>query len=332
MPANRYQLRREPTEPGLIDELATHHERVGLDGLLRHRGRGVRVGRVPGVDAVDGFRWGPFEQFSQRWWPQGIEVRGPHDELLLVSWFAQPRGRRGSKRHQGVRVTVVDRRDPRHPRAHHVLLVEAVRDGSEIRMDVVPVHAGGIAWVGDRLWVAATHGGFRTFDLRDILRVRGRAPHGYRHVLPQSTSERASGSSGDERMRYSFVSVERTPGGGGPHLIVGEYGDHQRGRVSRMPLTPENAHIDAELVELHTPGIPRMQGAAVIKGRWFITASNGTEAGDLWVGSPTDGWTRHPRALPPGPEDLAASDDGERLWSLSEYPGKRWVFSLNARR
>ena len=323
----RYELRSEPTEPPLIDELARVHTRIGLDGVLQRRGRRARVARVPGAGsvAVDGFRWGSLEQFSRRWWPQGIEVRGGHDELILVSWFAQPRPRRDATSSQGARVTVVDRREPRHPRVHHVLLVEPVRDGARIRLDAVPIHAGGIAWVGDRLWVAATFGGFRTFALGDILSVRGRAPFGYRHVLPQRSVERAMGGVGDERMRYSFVSVERSGAGRDARLVVGEFGDHEHGRLSRIALSAGGP----ELVEVHGPGIPRMQGAAVIGDRWFVSASNGTDAGDLWLGSPAAGWTQRAGVLPPGPEDLAASEDGERLWSLSEYPGRRWVFRVD---
>src|ERR1700712_1289560 len=113
----RYELRGESTPEGLVDELAAAHPRIGLAGLLRRRGRRARVGSVPSLAAVDGFRWGLFDSWSVRWWPQGIEVLSGHDDsLLVVSWFAQPR----SGVTQGARITVVDRRDPRRPRYHHV--------------------------------------------------------------------------------------------------------------------------------------------------------------------------------------------------------------------
>jgi hypothetical protein len=35
-----------------------------------------------------------------------------------------------------------------------------------------------------------------------------------------------------------------------------------------------------------------------------------------------------PRAMPPGPEDVCHRADDDLLWSLSEYPGKRFVFSM----
>lgn len=341
----RYQVHRENPDPRLIDELAARHARVGIAGILGARGRRARPAAVPAPAAVEGFRWDSFDEWSQRWWPQGIEVLAGadagRDDVLLVSWFAQQR-RGGS---QGARLTVVDRRDPQRPRYHHVLLVEPFRDGATIGMRPVGIHAGGIAVVGSRLYVAATYGGLRRFNLGDILRVRGRGPFGYRHVLPQSGHERLVGGEGDSRMRFSFVSVERTPGEGrgeGPghaeHLVVGEFGaEHHGRRLGRVPLTAADtdAGPDAvervEVIDVHEPGIARMQGAAVVDGAWFVSASHGSRPGDLWVGS--DGaWVRHPAVLPPGPEDLSASHDGRRLWSLSEFPRRRWVFTMDAER
>lgn len=326
----RYELHGEQPERGLIDEFAAMHRRIGIAGLLRGRGRRARAGRVPASAAIEGFRWGLLDDWSQRWWPQGIDLlEGPgegRDEVLLVSWFAQER--HGAS--QGARITVVDRRDRRRPRYHHVLLVEPWRDGSVIRMRSVGIHAGGLALIGDRLYAAATYGGLRRFELGDILRVRGRGPFGYRHVLPQSGHERLVGGDGDDRMRFSFVSLERDSSGGDPHLVVGEFGPEARGRrLGRVAIGDRAARV--EVIDLHEPGIPRMQGATVVDGAWFVTASHGSKPGDLWVGS-CGAWVQHRGVLPPGPEDLSASHDGRRLWSLSEYPHARWVFAIDVQR
>jgi hypothetical protein len=333
----RYEVHGQQPEHGLLDELMAGHHRVGIDGLLRRRGRRAYPGRPAVPAAVEGFRWGTLDGWSRRWWPQGIEVlegygagNEDHDGVLLVSWFAQQR--RGAT--QGARITVVDRRDPRRPRYHHVLLVEPVREGSVARMRAVEIHAGGLAVVGDRLYVAATYGGLRTFRLGDILRTRGRGSFGYRHVLPQSGHERLLGGGnsgdGDTRMRFSFVSLERDSAGGTDHLVVGEFGPESVGRrLGRVPVGTASPRV--EIIDMHEPGIPRMQGAAVIDGTWFVSASHGSRPGDLWVGSGGT-WVRHPAVLPPGPEDLTASHDGRRLWSLSEYPRKRWVFTIDAQR
>lgn len=341
----RYEVHGERPEDGLIDELAAANRRIGIAGLLRGGGRRARPGRVPAPAATEGFRWGLLDEWSQRWWPQGIELLVGHgvgrddgrDDVLLVSWFAQQR--RGES--QGARITVVDRRDRRRPRYHHVLLVEPYRDGSVIRMRPVDIHAGGLAVVGNRLFVAATYGGLRRFELDDILQVTGRGPFGYRHVLPQSGHERLLGgddgggggdsdSDSDNRMRFSFVSVERDSSRGGDHLVVGEFGPERGGRrLGRIPMGTGSERV--EVIDVHEPGIARMQGATVVDGTWFVSASNGLRAGDLWVGS-GGAWVCHAGVLPPGPEDLTASHDGRRLWSLSEYPRRRWVFAMDAER
>jgi len=329
----RYEVHGEQLDEGLIDELAAVHRRIGVGGLLQSRGRRARPGRPSFPAAIEGFRWAALDAWSQRWWPQGIELLEEHragDNVLLVSWFAQQR--RGAT--QGARITVVDRRDPRRPRYHHVLLVEPSREGDGVGMRPIGIHAGGLAVVGDRLYVAATYGGLRTFRLHDILRTRGRGPFGYRHVLPQSGHHRLVGGqndpANDTRMRFSFVSVERDSSGGADHLVVGEFGPESGGRrLGRIPM--RTASERAEVIDLHEPGIPRMQGATVVDGTWFVTASHGSRPGDLWVGSGGT-WVRHPTVLPPGPEDLTASHDGRRLWSLSEYPRHRWVFAMDAQR
>lgn len=331
MGAIRYELRGESPEEGLIDELAAVHPRIGVEGLLHRRGYRARVGRVPALAAIEGFRWGLIDSWSQRWWPQGVEVLSePDDSILVVSWFAQEV--RGAS--QGARITIIDRREARRPRYHHVLLIEAVRgtDGA-VTMQPVHVHAGGLARIGHRLYAAATFGGLRAFDLRDILQVTGRRPFGYRCVLPQSGHERLHGGQGDERMRFSFVSLERDPAGGDGHLVVGEFGPHRAGRrLGRVPVAGVTGSMEAtEVIEVQEPGIPRMQGAAVIDGTWFVSASNGVKPGDLWVGSGSS-WTRHPGVLPAGPEDLTATADGRRLWSLCEYPRHRWVYAMDAAR
>ncbi|MDP9028767.1 MAG: hypothetical protein M3N46_14660 [Actinomycetota bacterium] len=204
-------------------------------------------------------------------------------------------------------------------------------------MQPVHVHAGGLARVGHLLHVAATFGGLRTFDLRDIMRVTGRAPFGYRCVLPQSGRLRPHGGEGDERMRFSFVSVERDSAhgaSGGGHLIFGEFGEHGSGRrLGRVPIgliTASNATAPAHTTEVrvHEPGIARMQGATVIDGTWFVSASDGIKPGDLWVGSGST-WTRYRGVLPAGPEDVTATVDGRRLWSLCEYPRRRWVYAID---
>jgi hypothetical protein len=308
-----FQLRAGPGDTGLVDALvAAGARRIGLDGLLAERGRRTWPAWVRGAAAGHGFRWSLRDTFDRVWWPQGIDV-SEHDgrRVLAVSWFA---------REVGTRLTFVDLRRRRY---HHVLLVQPVRDAAGgVALDPVVVHAGGIAWVGDRILVADTFGGLREFRLGDLLRTADGSV-----VLAQTSDYRARKAKGDRGMRFSFVSIEH--GDGDLRLVAGEYGDGSRAdRAARFSLDGAG---DSD-VEVHEPGIYRMQGIVIVDGTWYITTSNGEwDRGDLWAGHP-GALVRHRHVLPAGPEDLAYDRTTRRLWSLSEWPGRRRVFQIDPAR
>jgi hypothetical protein len=337
-----FGLRTEPHDPALLAAVTTGDTaKVGLAGLLAGRGRRAWRRQSHAPAAEESWAWGLRDNWSPTWWPQGIDV-GEHDgrRLLAVSWFAQPK--RGVR--MGARLSFVDFRDPRRPRYHHVLLVTPVRQGSDagspVTLEPVTVHAGGIVWTGDRILVADTAGGIRVFDLGNLLRT-SRAMFGYRYLLPQSATYRSTGAkkakeAGIPWLRYSFLSLEH--GGDQPRLVAGEYRNAGAGdRLVRIAidaggglLVDEGGH--AGLVDVHEPGVWRMQGACVVDGRWFITSSNGDrEGGDLWSGEPGT-LTRHRHVLPAGPEDLAYDPRTRQLWSVCEWPRHRRIFSVDPAR
>lgn len=335
-----HRLEVRPTDPAVIDAVAARHPRIGLDGLLAGaagRGSTGRWTRVPAAAAVEGFRWSRRDDRDADWWPQGIDVRpGPGGErVIAVSWYA--RARPGGP--EGARVSFVQLRAGRRPRVRHVLLVEAVASGGP-GFRPIGTHAGGLAWVGDRLWVASTFDGVRVFDSRDILDAsrpgllgfgrRGAAPGSAAAsaravaILPQC--EHWAPPEGAERMRYSFISADRR--GDGEAFVAGEYDrDDPTGRLVELARTADGAETRHGAVLV--PGLTRMQGATPLDGRWFVTASAGSADGDLWVGAPGS-LVRHAGVLPPGPEDLSLEPGTRVLWSLSEHPRRRWVFSIDA--
>jgi hypothetical protein len=222
---------------------------------------------------------------------------GTHDgvPVAIISWFSKVR--RG--RDLGARITVVDLAALRY---HHVHLVRGA--------DVAPVavHAGGIVWTGDRLLVAATKGGIREFRLSGIRRSRRR------FILPQTLHRRPA-----EEFRYSFLA-EGTDG-----IVAGEYSKGESGQLARLTLS--DAGVSA--TDIHTPGVPEMQGAVLIGERWAMSSSRGDrQNGDLWVGE-QGALTKHAGALPPGPEDLAWDAEHSRLWGVTEHPGQRWVYAVD---
>ncbi len=302
--------------------MLARHERVGLEGLLAPRARRGRLTEVPAPAAEEGFRWGVWDGRTPTWWPQGIDVRpdegGPGGRLLVVSWYAQRRRVAAAARLSFVRLRPGER-----PRYQHVLLVEPLPDGGSTP---IAVHAGGIAWHEDRVYVADTFGGMRLFRVGDILRVRRRWRHGlrgFRYVLPQEAAFEALTPDGARRMRYSFVSLET--GEHGPQFVVGEYRDGDDGRLARIPLDP-GARVST--LAFHAPALRRMQGVCVVDGTWFVTTSSGTLPGDLWAGEPGN-LVRREGVLPPGPEDLAREPGTRMLWSLSEHPGRRFVYRID---
>jgi hypothetical protein len=252
-------------------------------------------------------------------------------DVLLVSWYAR---RRWLVRTEGARISVVDRTDGERPGYRHVLLVTPRRLPGFLAAGTVRVHAGGIAVLGDLLFVADTVFGVRVFRLADVLRVPSPARSGYRYVLPQWRSYRAPLRSGVRRLRWSFLSIGQVDGR--PNLVVGEYRRKGKGspRLARYPLDHRTGLPAADdrgrcaPVEVHQDQPSRMQGAAVHGSTWFVTASSGEGVpGDLYAGAP-GAWVRHRRVLPTGPEDLAWSLPGQELWCVTEWPGNRWVFPI----
>ena len=325
-PAHGVHLRRTDENVAEIAALAGQYgDPVGIAGVLRNLNRSAERVPVPG-QAVDwGFRWDDQDSASPRWWPQGItnsaHVAGIDRRLLVTSWYA--------KDDRGSRITVVDLASLRY---RHVLLAlpEPARGGMRLRP--LTVHAGGLVWAGPHLYVAGTRRGLFTCRTDDILEVEpGEETFGHRFVLPVRFAYDATDD--HEQMRYSFLSLDRSTDV--PHLVAGEYGraDMTR-RIVRYPLDPATYELYAEEggasrpVSFDERGLGHMQGAAIVRGRYHVTTSRGRwKLGAVQVGEP-GAFRSFRQAVPVGPEDLCYWEDEDRLWSLSEYPGRRFAFCM----
>jgi len=329
--------------------------RVGLPALLRDLNRKARRTLAPGWAVHRALTWDASDRRDPRWWPQGIstsadasdteEAEGAEGRrMLVVSWYAkslpgEPTGPQGS------RLTFLDLTTRRY---RHVLLVEpVVRDGS-LALEPLRVHAGGVVWCGPYVHIAATARGVITCRVDDLLRVPDAAmgdtrrlsleptrvsSYGYRYVLPVRFAYRAVTDEGLERLRYSFLSLDRSVSP--PALVVGEYGNSaQTRRLARFPLDPETLFLAEGEDGVSRPlvvddgGVVRTQGAAVAMGRWYLTASTGPWVpGSVYAGRP-GGFRRYKWATPMGPEDIAWWPSTDLLWSVTEHPRRRWVYAM----
>lgn len=322
--------------------------RVGIEGVLADLGRAGRPVSQGLVRLELAFTWDERDRGDPRWWPQGVTGswdRGPlHDpaqggcDLLVTTAYAKTAG----KVHLGSRITVHDVSDPERVRYEHVLLVHATLDPSgRPRVTPVHAHAGGAAWVGRHLHVAATGDGFHTFDLADIVPAAradgaGLPEHGHRYLLPARTTYRPTGAG--EPLRFSFLSVSHGSDQP-PRLVVGEYG---RGAMTRrlwtyeldpasgLPVT-DGEGVAAQAL-LPTPGVERMQGAVLVEDRLHVVTSRGRwRRGSIWT-ERAGRLVQHEYVLPPGPEDVSHRASRDQLWTLTEYPHSRMVAVVDRRR
>ena len=136
-------------------------------------------------EKTDGFN----DQDTTKWVPQGITSTadaldvGTYEgkEGWIVSWHRDDDA--------SVRVTFVNKVTEKY---RHVLLVYPDADDD---FKEVPVHAGGIVWYGNTLWVVDTNHGIRVFDMDNIWKVESGEAVGksgntytaanYKYVLPQ---------------------------------------------------------------------------------------------------------------------------------------------------
>lgn len=333
-------LRRTAAHDEEIDALAEQHGgRAGLDGVvadLDRQARRSRLGRVLGRAVREACTWERRDAVDRRWWPQGITTSADASDservagrrLVVVSWYAKRVDGVG----HGSRISVLDLDTLRY---RHVLLVTPApgADGAP-GWRPLEIHAGGLAWRGPHLHVAATGRGLVTFRPEDLLRVdRPAAAFGHGYVLPARYAYRAGAGVGS-RFRFSFVSVDTTTRP--PGLLAGEYGRGDAStRLARFDLDEDTGLLAtgtdgvSQATGLADAGLVQMQGAVEVRGRHHVTTSHGPWVpGSVHVGAPGD-FTRRRFAVPMGPEDLAYWPSTDRLWSVTEHPGRRWVVALD---
>lgn len=348
-------LRRTESHAEEIDTLAAlTGGPVGLDVLLDDLNRQGRRSRGWfGRAVVEAHTWDAEDRRTREWYPQGITTPtyadpAPHRRILATTWYAKET--HGLRR--GSRVSFYDLDTHRY---RHVLLVVPVHkerpDGShQLTWEPLRVHAGGIVWAGPYLHVAATARGFYTCRVADLLHLPDGlgvadprrlgvsddevSAYGYRYVLPVRFAYRAETDQGVPKLRYSFLSLDLA--GTPPVLITGEFGrGGQTTRIAQFPLDRSSllpdTHEDGRSFpnEVADGALYGMQGISRVDGTYFASVSHGPALpGTVYVGQPGRFRARR-AAMPMGPEDVSFEPHTDRLWSLSEYPHRRWIYAMD---
>lgn len=329
----------------LIDAYPAALQRVTLGDIAADLNRAAtKVTTVPGnpPGLQSAWMWQSGDESVTYWTPQG--VTGSFDangsgvvngrKLVLVSWYYTMANDTGSTVDKGVRIAIVDVTNPAAVAYRFALLVTPTASG----FDAVKVHAGGLAWIGDRLYVPVTTGGFRVFDLSRILKMTGTADslgpdgngtydaYGYAYAIPEL--ERYTIGNATCAPRFSFVALDR----GSSSLVSGEYDAASiRGRLYHWPVAD-----NGDLVRTSTGrvlpsaawflGESHVQGAVCHGVTWLSSSRPAGGAGELDrvdenVATVRYGWSD-------SPEDLAYDPQADAIWSLSEGVDSRYLFSV----
>ncbi|MEQ8453701.1 MAG: hypothetical protein RLO52_19980 [Sandaracinaceae bacterium] len=290
-----------------------------------------------------GFRWNAGDEAVDYWYPQGITGSSDAQEsgrvegrrLLMVSWYH----RTDARPTKGARVSLVDYSDPSAIRYRHLLLVTPTDDGASYGAAEYDsggaLHAGGIVWVGDHLYVADTSVGLRVYDLSRILQPSnsddgdrvglsgGRSDaHGYRYAVPQLARYRLA--PGSCPIRFSFAGLDRAAS----VIVTGEYrsGD-PAGRVARWAVDLETGWLREEggrvpTLDAAAAAQTRMQGGLTFEGVHYLSSSSQAGRwGRLYRTRP--GRESVITAWPYGCEDLYVERAERLIWTSTEHPPLR---------
>jgi len=296
-----------------------------------------------------GFRWNSGDMDVSYWYPQGITGSSDATDggtvgdrrLMLVSWYHKTEDRPT----KGARISLADITNLASVGYRHLLLVEPTGSAESPNFESTEtasgnaLHAGGIVWYGDLLFVADTTEGFRVYDLSRIMRIpntddNGRIgvssdridAHGYRYVVPQVMRYRLVDDSCD--IRFSFAGLDRSTT---PHTILsGEYrSSDSDGRLVSWGLDSETGLLVDEdgSVRGRTAVVAaqnRMQGALTWEGDYYISSSSQyLSFGRLYRSRP--GLESRITAWVYGCEDLYYERERGYIWTAAEHPGNRDV-------
>ncbi|PUB31522.1 hypothetical protein C8K30_10136 [Promicromonospora sp. AC04] len=364
--ASNFRYTLSQTSSSLVGALDAALPNVSMGTVADDANRTPSCDSAPSVtNRTAYYCWNAGDQGTSDWYPQGITTSsdayeaGTYDgkRINLVSWYDHA----DDGIDKGVRISVSNlSASASAPPYRHILLVEPSGTTSAPSYKPINVHAGGIMWYGNLLYVADTGGGFRVFDLDHLWQVStgsssaiGRQSDGsyhafdYKYVLPQTAKFTDSTAGGYAQLQHSSVSLDRTSTP--DSVVVSEYrtatdiANGAQVRTIRVPIDYTNRYLKPasdgiiKATEAYRIDLESVQGSTAINGEFFYSQSDGTNFsdpnadGDLHTfAAPSGAMVRHGNALTVGSEDLSYDPTRDYLWSLGEHPGYRWVYAADA--
>ena len=257
---------------------------------------------------------------------------------------------------KGARISFFNTNNTNDATYRHMLLVTPTRDANG-NPSIKPVisHVGGLVWYKNYLYVPQTGSGFRIFDLNHIMELPtdrdgdfiGRNSDGvisafnYRYVIPEVG--RYYKCKTCCCARFSYVSLYRDDLG--VRLVSGEYSDEDGypARIMEWELDPNTGRLvteyDSKLVKARRavfPNLGDLQGAAYDSKRGFYWV-----ASNYSVGRVPSGWLHagaanldgissvYSHSSVVGIEDLYIDTHEDRIWTVGEFPGMRYITGLD---
>jgi hypothetical protein len=356
LPAGQYTLTADYSQfdtvgNALVSTLGTEAVHTVMENANHDRTALPSSFSVPGLSG--GFRFDSGDNSDCANYPQGITTSrdavgtangGNYDghQLVLVSWYTKD-GCDGDQARS--RITLADW-DSTYPNKYRkILLVEPTGTAATPDFKDIPIHAGGVSWYGDYLYVADTGRGMRVFDMRKILQTNsggtadqiGRQSsgvyyaHNYAYVLPQVgtiTSKTTSGTN----LAWSSISLDRVS----KSIVMTEYTcqsgctdyPNRAPRAIRYPFASGATTFAASTTASQALQLPwyKLNGVASHNGRWWFNSS-GQKQLYYWTpatGSATYSWVGSGESISYW-EDATNAD---LLWTLQEGAGSRNVFAV----
>jgi LVIVD repeat-containing protein len=299
---------------------------------------------TPSAGSPTGFCWDPDDDTNCNNTPQGITTSrdatgGTYSghQVVATSWYYTSTCAADAPTTRS-RITLTDW-DATYPNKYRkILLVEPKSGPDGPTFADIAIHAGGISWYGDYLYVADTANGLRVFDMRKIwetdttgsgigLQTDGSYDaHAYRYVLPQIGTITDVGST---QLTWSTVALDRAK----PSLVMGEFKEAAGSRAVRFPLDSATHKLktgtDGLVHATEALSVPyvHVQGVVSHNGRWWFASSSDKK---LYYWVPGSAAVAH--AWVSWCESLSYWEDpntADLLWTLRENQGDRNVFAVN---